>query len=147
MLARLGVPLASALIVAATLALAATRDRPGLIHTFPDASKRPPLRVVLKEIASPNAAYRYPAMRYLAFYRSDEAFDALVKGLEDRDLLIRLAALRGLLLRGDARAVPILEKVAFEDRHELVRHRAAVYAETLRDPFGQRTASPASSAY
>lgn len=143
---RAGVPLLCALLVAATFGHAGTRRGAGVVHAHPDATKRPPLRVLLKEIDNPRGTYRYQAVRYLAFYRSDKAFDARVRCLEDPDMLIRLAALRGMLLCGDGRAIPVLERVAATDRRDLVRHRAALYAETLRDPFGQTTDAGAGAA-
>jgi len=61
----------------------------------------------------------------------------LVPQLRQTRQLADVAALRALLLRGESRAIPILERIAAEDRHEIVRHRAEAYLGTLRDPFGR----------
>ena len=87
---RFAPPLLCAAIVGATVAAALSQE--GVIHAFPDATRRPPLRVILADARSHNANHRYVAIRYLAFYRSERAYEALLLSLQDPDFLIRLNA-------------------------------------------------------
>ena len=138
---RVGVPLICAgLVVAACMGAVRV---PGATHRFPSPRSRPSLSVVLADVESPNPNYRYLAARYLGYYKSEPAFQALAGAARDPDFLVRLAALWGLMVQGDPRAIPILEDRIDNDRQEIVQHRAELYLDWLRFPGGSQTSGDA----
>lgn len=135
------VPLLCVVLAVVPIVLTLTRGD-GVRQVFPDIDRRPPLRVVTAFASSQNANDRLLAAQYLGYYRSEEAFAALVKGLSDGDMLIRMASLRSLAMQGDSRAIPEIERVRAEDDVEIVRHRADLYLESMRYPLGRLPWSP-----
>ena len=132
------IPLLCALMLAGTVTHAVTTlPERGATHFFPKATHRPPLPVVLADARSQDPNRRLGAVNYLGYYRAEAAFEALMNALEHRDFLIRLAAMRGLLKRADDRAIEPLERLATGDPQDIVRHRAELYLEMLRNPLGR----------
>jgi len=121
--------------------IAALRSGPDVIQTFPDAARRPPLDVVLRDAISRNANIRRIAVDYLGYYRSEAAYQGLLKALEDPNVLVRLRALRGLRIRNDRRAIPVIERVIERDTQQIVRVKAGMCLQMLKDPMGREPVS------
>lgn len=138
------IPLIALLLFAGTIVRAITAPRgEDFTHLFPDASRRPPLRVILADAESHVANDRVQAVRYLGFYRTDAALAASVAALSDPDVLVRLSALRALRLRGDTRALPEVARTAEKDPEEIVKVKAQATLEALSDPLGLGNVLPA----
>ncbi|MFN7975412.1 MAG: HEAT repeat domain-containing protein [Acidobacteriota bacterium] len=128
-------------------ALAAPRTalpRADFTHAFPDASRRPPLQVLLNDAVSDDANERLRAVMFLGFYRSERAFQALLAALQDKDMLIRLRALEGLRMQQDTRAIPAIEALKKTEKEGMVQLKAENVIEQILYPFGPPAGTPTS---
>lgn len=93
--------------------------RAAVVRAVSSAGEGDAVDILLTAIADPAPSVRVEALRGLSRFRSPGVFEAVAQHLDDRDVYAAYAAVSAVGNLGDARGIPLLERIAADDARDM----------------------------